>query len=453
MIAQITRRYPEMLNMAKAQSSFPKMEKMVVACIANADTVEEAKFAYEHCYALVPDWKFVFASAKGASPGLSVHREFSDGSVVRGLFATERIFVLDPQVLNEMNTMGSSTFATDYSISLDTQMTSYLAPYLEGNLTKLPKDIHEIFSFIARDDVFVDALPYMLENLPNIQNKENVEAIKKKLIGYERLRTLDCKYFKETGKVRSQLDDVAFLDSVNGHLERMLRNSTQIELMTGLTQRIHIMYCLLLKMAIIQLANPKRSLKSKLVEFMEFQDKELHTICARETIVAKEYFTRGQDLKFFGAIQKTTAEKLPDKLGKLKGMAWDFWHIRSVEAMVTIDEKLPQEDRTHARYFFPSFLTCDKKLIEIVDIYPLKSYAYKTDSSELFPFAALDWVKEVAQGDDDNFVSKYLHPSEVERRYEMTESAKASLPGIVVKLEAEFLRVANTGAAVCPADV
>lgn len=208
MMAKLMEQYPAMLTMAKEHPRFPEIEQMVVALIANADSVADAVAAYEKYRSIVPDWKFVLASGKGPTPGLSVNRTFSDGSVIRGLFSTERVFVLDAETRQEMITHVNAIFSIDYSIALDTQSLSYLAPYIEGKTARLPDDFQEIFAFISQDNVFVDPMPYMLENLPNVLVTKNVGEIRRRLRGYEILRTIDGAHFRQTSEVRSTVSEL-----------------------------------------------------------------------------------------------------------------------------------------------------------------------------------------------------------------------------------------------------
>ena len=155
MVAALVNANPSMLAMARQQAIFPEIERTVVALVANADSTTDAFLAYERFGSLIPDWKFMFAADTGPRPGFAVNRNFSDGSVVRGLFSSDRVVVLDPETRREMQSGGEATFPIDHSIALDTQALSYLAPYIDGRTSKLPKDFHEVFAFIARDDVFV----------------------------------------------------------------------------------------------------------------------------------------------------------------------------------------------------------------------------------------------------------------------------------------------------------
>ena len=71
----------------------------------------------------------VFASPKGAIPGYSVNKTFSAGAVVRGLFKTEKVFVLDEKTIEEMINTGSSTFPIRFF-----NFTGYSSPKLSGTI-------------------------------------------------------------------------------------------------------------------------------------------------------------------------------------------------------------------------------------------------------------------------------------------------------------------------------
>lgn len=443
-MAALVKKFPNMLDMAKSNPGFKDIERIAVTSVANADSLSEALQAYDDYLGLIPDWKFVIASNRGAVPGLSVNRTFSDGSVVRGLFGTSAVLLLDPTTRQDMESGREAVIPVDYSISLDSQALSYLAPYLRGKTSRLAGDFHEIFSFISNEHVFVDPIPYMLENLPNVLVKEKAEKIKQRLAGYEVLRTMDGPYFHKTGQIQSTVSDMDQQKGIDDLLSRMVHDASNPELMETLLNRHASLYATLLKMAVIQLRNPKRSLVSKLDEFMEFLDKTMQTIFARETVVAAEFFTRGRDLEFFAKIQKSPVTRLPELLDALKNMAWDLLHIRHVEGASTIEGAVSQLEKPSPRYFFPSLLTCDKRFIEIIDLYPLKSYAYQKSEHKLIPFPAANWISKIAGGPEREreFGHRFFSREAVARRDSMRDTAFGNMQEIAFKLETEFAEVA-----------
>lgn len=458
-VAKMAKADPHMLDLARQQPLFPEVEDTVVALIANADSVDEALLAFEDLRGLIPDWKFVFASDRGPVPGLSVNRTFSDGSVVRSLFSTERALVLDEVTRGEMLAHDAATFPIDYSISLDTQALSYLAPFMEGKSAGIPDDFHEIFAFIAQDNVFVDATPYITENLSNVLAEP--EKIRLRLQGYESLRTIDAAHFQQTGELRSTATQSEREENVDRILSRMTTDASEPATMAAALHAHSRLYCLLLKMATIQLRRPQPELAAgKIAEFMDFMDGTLQTICAREAIVAAEYFARKQgEFRFFNKIQT----KHPKNRINLKNMAWDLFHIRHIELAATFAETMSDDPLTSPRYFFPALLTCDIGFIEVIDLYPLKSYAYKKGSNRPMPFTALDWIAKItacgateADGTSDpdaealdreareaEFIQKYLSRSAVKRREENRDPVLANFDQILAEVEEEFCKVAK----------
>lgn len=195
------------------------------------------------------------------------------------------------------------------------------------------------------------------------------------------------------------------------------------------------MYACLLKMATIQLKSPSASLGKKMATFLEFCHATLATMNAREAAVARTYFARGQDLGFFGKIQK----RKPDILELLRNMAWDMWHVRQLEKSLIFNPA------KQARYFFPALLTFDHKFIEIMDLYPLKACAFKIGSTQPLPFFDGDPFRLIATDDENgaSAVKKYFSNDAISTRNAVRDSVKTKFAGVVQMLEADLLAVAG----------
>jgi len=404
----------------------------LVAKICNADSVAEAIAMYAQCWQLVGEYRFVFASVKGATPGYAVNRTFGSGAAVRSVFATERVFVLDPETFREMQvSQGPVHYPVDFSISLDTQALSYLEPYMNRSLSKkIPNDFKEVFEFIARDEVNVDPLPYINENRFNLVETKAADRVFAKLKSYEVLRTLDKTWLETRGEVRSVLTknelDARALKLISDMYEARRDN----RMMEDLYARHQMLYLCLMKMASIQLRTPRLKLTEKVIDFMSFCDGQLATMFAREIAIARAYFQQGQKLTFFGKVQKGRA----DLLQNLSNMAWDLLHIRHLEEGMTL------KISPGARYFFTSLLTFDKRLIEIIDLYPLRSLAYKTGGGGILPVYSGDWLTAVApEGEARPHIEQFFSEAFKRSRDSRREACKADLPRVTAKLEAELV--------------
>ncbi|MDH0091253.1 hypothetical protein N7373_07335 [Achromobacter mucicolens] len=408
----------------------------VVALICNSDNTAEAFALYQLAAPLLKDYKFVFASDKGATPGFAVNRTFSAGAAVRSLFETERVLVLDAETVAEMES-GPATYPIDYSISLDTNAMSYLVPYVTGKRARsIPADFQEVFEFIARSDVHVDPLPYLLENLPRLASGESADKIFENLKSYEVLRTIDIHRLKSKGEVRSTLSDEELAAAAQRQISKMYLDIENRALMESITSRHLYFYACLIKIAAIQLKAPSTSLSKKMAVFLEFCHSTLATMSIREAAVARAYFVRGQGLKFFGKIQKNSKN---DILKLLRNMAWDMWHIRQLEQSITYKPSKP------ARYFFPALLTFDRNLIEIMALYPLKACAFKIGTSQPMPFFDGDPFKIIAIDDEEgaSAMTRYFSAGAIAARDAARGSVRNNITVVVKSLETELLAVAN----------
>lgn len=364
--------------------------RYILASICNASSTDEALLKYSVVRSLLREHKIVLSSDRGPSLGFTASRSFQGGAVVRNLFSSENVVVLDSETVDEMQG-GKSSFFTDYSISLDTQAVSYLRPYMRGvRNDRLPTDMAEVFAFISRADVQVDPMPYVLENLHNLGVEKREKNIREILTSYEVLRTVDVRYLESYGLVRSMLSESELRVSTDAHFARMKCRRADTGFYESLVHRHRCMYAYLLKMVEIKLSSLFSSIDEMMVEFLDFCHKDMACIAAREVVLARAYFEKGQDLAFFGKIQKNR----DDLFANLDGMAWDLYHVRQLEETLTFDVN------PKARYYFPALLTFDKRLIEVMDLYPLIAISYKKGGGDLMPFYAGDWLRSVATSDE-----------------------------------------------------
>lgn len=231
----------------------------VAVRVVNSDSTAEAYKIYKAFAPLLKDYKFAFSSGSGPLPDFAVDRNFSAGAAIRSLFCSERVFVLDAETVEEMETGGAS-FPIDYSISLDTNAMSYLEPYIAGRRSGgIPHDFGEVFAFIARPDVHVDPVPYFTENLFKLADSKKPEAIYKNLIAYEILCTIDAEWLARDGEVRSTLTERELNVLAQGHMSRMYHVIDNKPDMKRLARRYQYGYACLLKMTAIQLRAPSAS--------------------------------------------------------------------------------------------------------------------------------------------------------------------------------------------------
>ena len=414
------------------------LKRKMARQIASAPGADIALMAYVQCWWAIPEYKFVFGAAKGAIPGFAVNRSFSGGARIRSLFPDERVLVLDPETIKSIRSV-AATYSVDYSISLDSNAFSYLRHHVIGETKRLPNDFVEVFNFIARDDVRVDGMPYVLENRggTNLQDERKALHVFESIKAYEVLRTIDGEWLRNHGEVRSKLDDAALVKRAQEAMSRLYFSADDHNGMRGLRARVSYSYANLLQLVLIQLQRKNWPTDRKVEAYIEFCHSRLATIDARGMVLAREYFERGQNLKFFGRIQAGR----DDLLELLNNMAWDLFHVRQLESAMSM------RPDSEARYFFPALLTYDQGLIEVMDLCPLISIAFTSNESDTIPIYRVDGDK-VISSDPTQLAAvkaKYFSEAAADDRSDRLHSTWMALPGTIVDLENQLVAFGSKG--------
>ena len=401
--------------------------------ICHSGNLEAAVQQYALYYHYLDDYTFIFAAEKGATPGLSVNRNFSSGSAVRSLFKTPHVFILTPDIFREMFISGNRvTFPIDYSISLDTQVLSYLKPFFEGQRSRLPDDFEEIFDFIAREEVNVDPLLYELENLCNFSDLNKQEKIFERIRAYEMLRNLDVAAWQQHRQLKFNVSEQEIIAKTQQYMARKNYEFINKSLMEELARDYNRLYVYVLKMCAIHLRNPKTSAKQvqeKLLELLEFTHNEAHFFGIREILLAKRFFENGSKEAFFHKVNRNTAGFWE----YVRGMAWDLRHQRFLEFVITLNID------KNAAFFFPAILTCDKKFIEVLDAHSVKVIVFKNKTKEILPFYDVDFIEEIAScGERVKERLTLLSTEEYQLQRRQYQEGPDYLQSLVKTLEAEL---------------
>lgn len=371
--------------------------------------------------------KFIFSSDSGAVTGRSVNHTFSEGSAIRTVFHKNKVLMLDNTTFEEMLETGKSQLSFQYSVGLDTQALSYLEPYINGKCQKLPKDFHEIFTFLTKENVEIDALPYLYENLQNLTSINKAERVFEKLKHYVILCTLDVNHLIQAQEVKSTKSEEDIVKQAQLEMSKLYQLFNDADFMESLRFRFNFEYWFLLKMVIINFEKGHETTFKKLMHFVGECDREIGTLSMRAIILAHAYFTLGQKLRFFKQIQKNSK----DLSKKLKNMTWDLYHLRMLEGNLAV--------RFNADYFFPSLLTCDKSLIEIIELSLIKSCAFIEGSDVPKIFYENDWLEKLTDSKEElQQLEEFFVDEARDRRYKKHKKVRGNLNSMVETLEQEL---------------
>jgi len=371
---------------------------------------------------MLSDCKFIFSTEGEVNfPEFILQKTFdeNDSTGVYSIFKYSKILVLDDFVLNEMRRNGAVTYRVDYSVSLDSMAVTYIYRLLQNQ--NCPKNFNDVFLFLAQKEINFDPIPYIIENIQDLHIPKHEKSVFETIKAYEILKTIDVECLKQNNIIRSTNSDDEIEKESLLLLEDM-KNLKNNPMLKDTFRMQKFKYCLLMKMVLIQLDYPNKSSGYKLTEFVEFCESVFSTMFLREIVIAKAYFDNGQNLSFFGKVQK----KRDDLLVTLKNMSWDLYHISRMEESISI----PPEGE--ARYFFPSFLTFDKRLVEIIKLYSLKAIGFTTDGKEVVP--AYDMTNFNEAMDPKYGINKFFEDSAINSREER-RNKNLNIESIISNLE------------------
>lgn len=343
----------------------------VVQEVCSAETLQESYLLYMAFKERLKGWRFVLANDRGNFTHSGLHSQFPNTAVVRSLFSTKQVSVLDEYTVEDMQANIQIPF--DYSIALDTQALSYLHPYIFGSkqLSEgVDADMVEVFDFLSREDVNCDPSPYLHENTRNIARGDHVDEVYNSLYAYEILKTLDVNKYKSSKKIESLYSDAENFKSVQYLLSSQTYTlNADARLLDGARKRYFQILCTILKIVEIGIGS-KKSRENKAISLLEFMHQNMATLMHRELMVGCAFFELGANFDFFDKIHKGN----PKLFSYIPSMTWDLLHLREREEASTL---LPIEG---TRYFFSAFLTFDRRLASVIDKFPVRVMALSPDS-------------------------------------------------------------------------
>jgi hypothetical protein len=261
--------------------------------------------------------------------------------------------------VNAVLTGGSSNVPCDWSVSIDSNVVDKVAAYLEGkNIGQADTArVEKLIELKLKKTIRFDTMPFLLENVRLVRNYPNNLRPAHTLAAFRLLDHIDDTCPKKTSpylcykksldelKIEARLDFEKFLDDV-----RYSNTFSQIELKAQFT------FAFLLELAVLRLSPGTASAKfTDLINFCIFK---LGKLPQRELRIAWEFFSNSSKHPFFGPIHVPAIELSK----KIKGMAWDLTHWRSLEQFAT-HTKL-------GSFFIPFFASFDGRFLNLIDLSP-----------------------------------------------------------------------------------
>lgn len=171
-----------------------------------------------------------------------------------------------------------------------------------------------------------------------------------------------------------------------------------------------------------------------MIEFLDFSDVVMCAMGGRETVIARHYFEKGVNLGIFKTIQIDSS--IDSILHKCSNIAWDLAHVRHhLERSVTIKPEFG------ARYFVPFFLTFDRGLGDVIDMYPLKCIAYPSNGGNYIAFYKGDYLDVISTENfgRDKILERYYSSASRSRRKSERPFVQKNINSILNELKNELI--------------
>jgi hypothetical protein len=348
-------------------------------------------------------------------PSKAWPRNFPKGGFLRPLFAHDNLHFLNRRIVEDQILNRESPLQIDITVEFDTNVASYVEGFVENRANSNKERVSEALHFIITTERAKFGYNfYLLENAQGFYDGSRVPSIRRNLRSIKKLNYLDKEKYQATGEIRATLADSELDIKANEKLQE-LYDSTYKE---GLTEEFlpmnEMLYLILLKVVEIEHRGERRKLDLKMEELYQFMHFELKTMFVREAIIALNYFRNRSSLTFFGKINPKPKERGRELLKDIKNMSWDLMLFRMMERIAT----LPGQ----GDFLIPYFLSFDRKMVQLFDLFPLKAILAHSDSPLMIPLWETSPLKELQKEIDIEIINDYFTETARNIRYSEREA-------------------------------
>lgn len=304
--------------------------------------------------------------------------DLATNAYLRSFLTGDHAVFLDEKIRRRMNILGASSIPVDYTVSFDTQFITYVSDLLQGRTTNMESAVRRVLDYVVAHRLNWDVLVFCHENMERLTRDGVAKSfrLRNNLFASEVLKDLDEDHYLQTGEVRAHVPEEELWERVDSTVMFYEGRDNQEEDWRLVFQKA--MYLVLLKVAEIEFTHRRKDLGAKIKALLRFFQEELGTMFLRELVIATHFFERGTDLRFFSKVQKGRKGLLET----LNNMAWDLQITRTQElVMCSYIEK--------GIYLLPYFLTFDRGLVEVLDLYPVTACLFGPDG-QYAPYTPLD---------------------------------------------------------------
>lgn len=227
---------------------------------------------------------------------------------------------------------------------------------------KVKSDLEDMLLFIKKSGKQFSCEPYMLEMAAN-GSFINKEVVYKSLLAFSIFDNIDSITLEKKKLDQSHASSVEFA-LADDRWRALLDVESDLE--ANPVKSHDFIYCLLLKAFYIKYAS-KKSTDNKILELIYSINNELFSYWENEMMLCYLFIKEDSSVeKFFGGA-KPNAKNI---IRKLKGMAWDLFHLRNLEISMT------ERNTNQSMVFLHSFGSADQGIVRMIKLNPITRMAF-----------------------------------------------------------------------------
>lgn len=311
-------------------------------------------------------------------------------------FDSNQLYFLSDDILQNMIQNKTVDIKIDYSISLDTNYSSYIHKFIKSGLNSdIPDDAKQVLSQLISGEYRYDNWFYLFENyknsfLGNNKTKEDTLIGKYKmyenLVSLELFKNIDKETYLESGKIVFTISELEAQMNSDVIFNSLLNSERGTEVMNYFNKMQRMILLTLIGIFKIRYGSNKNT-KNKMSQMFRYTYEQLGVFQHRELIIAHKFFENEGSVRMFSKINKGMKKEKVFRL--LNNFAWDFVVPRVLERLSNIVNE--------GDFYIPFFLTLDTGLKEVFELYKVKGILYNTEENDVIPFTyknSVEYFKE-----------------------------------------------------------
>ncbi|PMU10197.1 MULTISPECIES: hypothetical protein [unclassified Pseudomonas] len=341
-------------------------------------------------------------------------------------YQNRNLFVLSNEILDAHHSSAILKLPIDYSLLFDSNYIGSIDLFLRGmpvgnNYDALTKSMHYILS----NKLNCDALPYLFENIEHITERR--EDVTRSFANFLRISSATPK----SECIRTP-DDLTFklseADSLDLAKQRILNFYDDKEALENHILRQKTDFYIILSMIHIE-HHIKGSLSEKFSALITIMHSEIRGVALRELTIAYKYFKNNNSIFILANLGKLIKES-NSSIKAIRNISWDFHFFRLMETWAS--------DTSKAAFFIPMFVTLDKRLANLNEIYLTKYSVFHDIERKMYTVPALDIRSQIDNKACRLILEDYFTPQKRSQRANGTRLSSDALEEKIKKKGSEL---------------